>query len=78
MAAAQLMQAARAQIPTLDDAFGRGDLSPLLAWLRVRVHGVGSRFDFNTILERATGRKLDPLAFQTHLRRRYLREAGET
>jgi carboxypeptidase Taq len=75
MAAAQLMQAARGQIPTLDEAFGRGDLSPLLAWLRVHVHGVGSRFDFNTILERATGRKLDPLAFQAHLRRRYLHTA---
>jgi carboxypeptidase Taq len=73
MAAAQLMQAARAQLPGLDDAFGRGDLSPLLAWLRLHVHGVGNRLDFNTILERSTGRKLDPLAFQAHLQRRYLR-----
>jgi carboxypeptidase Taq len=72
MAAAQLMQAAQAQVPGLDEAFGRGDLSPLLEWLRVHVHGVGSRFEFNTILEHATGRKLDPLAFQAHLRRRYL------
>jgi carboxypeptidase Taq len=76
MAAAQLMQAAREQVPDLDEAFGRGDLSPLLAWLRVHVHGVGSRLDFNTILEQATGRKLDPLAFQAHLRRRYLNAAG--
>ncbi|HEX4367571.1 MAG TPA: carboxypeptidase M32 [Rhodopila sp.] len=75
MAAAQLMQAARSEIPNLDEAFGRGDLSPLLAWLRLHVHGVASRFDFNTILQRATGRKLDPLAFQTHLRRRYLHTA---
>jgi carboxypeptidase Taq len=75
MSAAQLMQAARAQIEGLDDAFGRGDLSPLLAWLRVHVHGVGSRLDLNAILEQATGRKLDPLAFQNHLRRRYLNAA---
>lgn len=72
MSAAQLMQAARDQVPGLDDALGRGDLSPLLGWLRVHVHGIGSRLDFNTILEQATGRKLDPIAFQTHLRRRYL------
>jgi carboxypeptidase Taq len=72
MAAAQLMQAARSQVPDLDETFGRGDLSALLAWLRVHVHGVGSRLDFNAILEQATGRKLDPLAFQAHLRRRYL------
>jgi carboxypeptidase Taq len=76
MAAAQLMQAAREQITDLDDAFGRGDLSPLLAWLRTHVHAVGSRLDFNAILEQATGRKLDPLAFQAHLRRRYLNAAG--
>jgi carboxypeptidase Taq len=76
MAAAQLMQAAREQVPGLDEAFGRGDLSLLLAWLRVHVHGVGSRLGFNAILEGATGRKLDPLAFQAHLRRRYLNAAG--
>ena len=72
MAAAQMMQAARIQVSGLDDAFGRGDLSPLLTWLRAQVHGIGSRLDFNTILERATGGELDPLVFQTHLRRRYL------
>ncbi|MDR3531191.1 MAG: carboxypeptidase M32 [Rhodopila sp.] len=76
MAAAQLMQAARAQIPDLDTAFGRGDLSPLLAWLRVHVHGVGSRLDLNAILEQATRHKLDLRAFQEHLRERYLNMAG--
>jgi carboxypeptidase Taq len=72
MAAAQLMQAAQEQVAGLDEAFGRGDLGPLLAWLRVHVHSVGSRLGFQAILEEATGRALDPLAFQAHLRRRYL------
>ncbi len=76
MAAAQLMQAARATIPTMDEAFGRGDVSPLLVWLRTHVHGIGSRLGFNTIMEQATGRKLDPLAFQNHLRLRYLTPAS--
>jgi carboxypeptidase Taq len=76
MAAAQLMQAALEQVAGVDKAFGRGDLSPLLGWLRTHVHGVGSRLDFNAILEQATGRTLDPLAFQAHLRRRYLSAAG--
>jgi carboxypeptidase Taq len=76
MAAAQLMQTARDQVPGLDQAFGRGDLSPLLNWLRLHVHGVGSRYGFNDILEHATGRRLDPLAFQAHLHRRYLATAG--
>ncbi len=76
MAAAQLMQAARAQIPGLDEAFSRGDLSPLVSWLRIAVHGVGSRLGFNAILQQATGRGLDPLAFQAHLRQRYLDAEG--
>jgi carboxypeptidase Taq len=75
MAAAQLMQAARARLLDLDASFSRGDLSPLLGWLRTHVHGVGSRLDFNAILEHATGRKLDPTAFQAHLRQRYLNAA---
>jgi carboxypeptidase Taq len=72
MSAAQLMQAAREQVPGVDEAFARGDLSPLLGWLRVNVHGIGSRLDLNAILQQATGRPLDPQAFETHLRRRYL------
>jgi carboxypeptidase Taq len=76
MSAAQLMQAAGEQVAGLDAALGRGDLSPLLAWLRVNVHSVGSRLDMNEILERATGRRLDPLAFQDHLKRRYLEPSG--
>jgi len=76
MAAAQLMQAARTQIPHLDEAFGRGDLSPLVGWLRSHVHGIGNRLDLNTILERATSRRLDPFAFQDHLQRRYLSAAA--
>jgi carboxypeptidase Taq len=72
MAAAQLMAAARDQVPELDEALGRGDLAPLLNWLRRHVHGVGSRLTFNEILREATGRALDPTAFQAHLRARYL------
>jgi len=72
MAAAQLMQAARAEIAGLDDSLGRGDLSPLLGWLRQHVHSLGSRFTFNAILQQATGRALDPTAFQAHLQARYL------
>ena len=72
----RLMQAAQEQVAGLDEAFGRGDLGPLLEWLRVHVHGVGSRLGFRAILEEATGRTLDPLAFQRHLRQRYLQTAS--
>jgi len=72
MAAAQLMMAARRAVPDLDAGLGRGDLSPLLGWLRVNVHGVGSRLGFNDLLRAATGKVLDPGDFQAHLTARYL------
>jgi carboxypeptidase Taq len=72
MAAAQLMEAARDVLPNLDQAFARGDFFPLLNWLRNNVHGLGSRLDFHAVLKQATGRRLDPSAFQAHLQRRYL------
>jgi carboxypeptidase Taq len=72
MAAAQLMAAAREAIPGLDESFAKGDLSPLLGWLTANVHSHGSRLGFNELLTKATGRPLDPGAFEAHLTRRYL------
>jgi carboxypeptidase Taq len=72
MAAAQLMAAARAQVADMDRCLARGDLAPLTAWLRDHVHAQGSRLPFNELLIEATGRKLDPSAFEAHLRGRYL------
>jgi carboxypeptidase Taq len=72
MAAAQLMAAARREIAGLDAALGRGDLCPLLGWLRVKVHGKGSLFEFNALLSEATGKPLDPTDFEAHLTARYL------
>ncbi len=72
MAAAQLMAAARRDVSGLDAALGRGDLAPLLGWLRARVHAQGARLGFNDLLRAATGRPLDPADFEAHLRARYL------
>jgi carboxypeptidase Taq len=72
MAAAQLMATARQEVQGLDDKLGRGDLGPLVQWLRLRVHGSGSRFGFNDLLASATGDALDPHHFEEHLTRRYL------
>jgi carboxypeptidase Taq len=72
MAAAQLMAAARREVEGLDGSLGRGDLAPLVTWLRARVHGMGSLFGFNDLLVHATGKPLDPLDFEAHLTARYL------
>jgi carboxypeptidase Taq len=72
MAAAQLMAAARRAVPTLDAALARGQLGPLVAWLRTHVHGRGSLLGFNDLLREATGKPLDPSDFEAHLTARYL------
>jgi len=72
MAAAQLMKAARAAAPGLDAALAQGDLSPLLGWLRLNVHGHGASLGFQELLRAATGKPLDPMDFQAHLAMRYL------
>ena len=74
MAAAQLMAAARREVEGLDAGLGRGDLGPLVAWLRLRVHSQGSRLGFNDLLREATGKPLDPSDFEAHLTARYLRD----
>jgi len=72
MAAAQLMAAARRDVPGLDDALGQGNLGLLVGWLRTHVHGQGSRLGFNGLLRAATGKPLDPTDFEAHLAARYL------
>jgi carboxypeptidase Taq len=72
MTAAQLMAAARREVPDLDTALAQGEHAPLLTWLRARVHGQGSRLGFNDLLREATGKPLDPADFEAHLTSRYL------
>ena len=72
MGAAQLMAAARRDVPELDAGLGRGDLAPLMAWLRLKVHGQGNRLGFNDLMRHATGKPLDPADFEAHLSARYL------
>jgi len=72
MGAAQLMAAARRALPDLDASLARGDLSPLVGWLRTHVHAHGATLGFNELLTQATGKPLDPADFTRHLHARYL------
>ncbi len=72
MAAAQLMAAARRDVPDLDAGLARGDFAPLTGWLRLHVHGQGSLRGFEDLLAHATGKPLDPADFEAHLTARYL------
>ena len=72
MMAAQLFQAADQADGTIGEGIGRGDFTPLLAWLGENVHAKGSLLTSDQMLTAATGRPLDTAAFKAHLKRRYL------
>jgi len=72
MTAAQLFKAATAADPAILPGLAVGDFAPLRAWLRENVHALASSLSSDDIVERATGAPLDPKAFETHLRQRYL------
>lgn len=72
MAAAQIMAAIRRSLPDVDAAMARGDLSPLLGWVRREIHGRANALGFNELMTAATGKPLDADAFTAHLTTRYL------
>jgi carboxypeptidase Taq len=72
MTAAQFFAAATAAHAEIPQALGRGDFAPLVGWLREQVHAQASLSDGESLIERATGRPLDPEIFKAHLRVRYL------
>ncbi len=72
VAAAQLFAAAKLADPSIEPGLARGDFAPLFGWLRVNVHGVGSRLSTEGILVAATGAPLGVAAFRRHLESRYV------
>jgi len=65
---AQLMERLHREAPALDEAIAAGDAQPLLAFLRDRVHRLGSLYSTRELVERATGAPLSMDALITHLR----------
>jgi carboxypeptidase Taq len=72
MAAAQLMAALRRDVGDLDAQLAKGDMTAMMRWLNLNVHGQGARLGFQDLLVAATGKPLDPADFTAHLTRRYL------
>ncbi|HEY7139426.1 MAG TPA: carboxypeptidase M32 [Methylomirabilota bacterium] len=65
--AAQLMARLRSDTPALDAALAAGDAEPLLAFLRERVHRLGSLFSTRELVQRATGAPLSIEPLVAHL-----------
>lgn len=69
--AAQLWEAAEADLGDLDELIAGCELAALRDWLGERVHRHGSRYLPSELAERALGGPLDPSALLRHLERKY-------
>lgn len=69
--AAQLYEAARNDIPELEDGFREGKFADLLAWLRENVHRHASLIDAETVIVRATGHAPSADPFIAYVTRKY-------
>lgn len=65
--AAQFFEQARQDLGDLDAMFARGEFAPLLSWLREKVHQHGRRYRAADLVQRITGRPLDPEPLLRHL-----------
>ena len=64
---AQLSEAMAEAIGSPEEHVERGDVSPLLAWLRAHVHPLGRSVNADQLVERVSGRPLSTEAFLSYL-----------
>ena len=69
--AAQLFEAAQAELGPLEPLFARGEFAPLLGWLGTNVHAWGRRKRPVDLLRAATGRPPDASALVQGLKHKY-------
>lgn len=69
--AAQLFDAAKKQIPSLEQDILNGDTGTLLNWLRIHIHRHGRKFTGLELCEKITGKPLDIGCFLEYANKKY-------
>lgn len=69
--AAQMLATIRKSLPKLDNDFRRGDLKPLLGWLRKNVHELGAAYEPDELMRKITGAPLSATHFVNYVREKY-------
>ncbi|HEX3146912.1 MAG TPA: carboxypeptidase M32 [Gemmataceae bacterium] len=69
--AAQLMDACRAQLPSLEEDFTRGEFGQLKSWLNDKVHKPGRSYRSDELCRRVTGNGLQHGPLIAYLREKY-------
>jgi carboxypeptidase Taq len=71
VASVQIWEAARRDLPELEQNVGRGEFRPLRDWLGEHVHALGRKFSPQETVRRATGSPLSAQPYLDHLRSTY-------
>jgi carboxypeptidase Taq len=69
--AAQMLTTIRRSLPRLDDDLRKGNLKPLLGWLRENVHQHGAAYEPDELMKRLTGEPLDSAHFVRYVKEKY-------
>ncbi|MFZ5828522.1 MAG: carboxypeptidase M32 [Planctomycetota bacterium] len=69
--AAQFFERANKDLGCQEEAFARGEFTPLREWLRENIHSTGQRFSAAELVERVTGKPLSSAPLLSHLQRRF-------
>jgi carboxypeptidase Taq len=69
--AAQLYEAAKKDIPTLDQEFEKGNFRVLLNWLREKVHRFGLVEEAPKLIQRVTGQAPSSRPWLTYIRDKF-------
>jgi carboxypeptidase Taq len=71
VASVQIWEAARRDLPELEELVGRGEFQPLREWLGEHVHALGRKYSPQETLRRATGSALSAQPYLDYLRANY-------
>jgi carboxypeptidase Taq len=69
--AAQLFEAAAADLDGVDSQIRDGEFDPLREWLRGHVHRHGQRYETNELVRQATGEEFSAAAFTDYVTEKY-------
>jgi carboxypeptidase Taq len=67
----QIWQAAKADVPDVEEQAGRGEFAALREWLGEHVHQLGRKFSPQETLRRATGSTIDAKPYLAYLESKY-------
>ena len=72
LAAAQLMEKLREEMPDLGERIKNGDFAPIREWLGDRIHQHAAHYTGEELIQQATGKPLSADAWLKHVNERYL------